>query len=94
VLADFKVVGRILETGSRFDPPDLQWTWSITGIVPARPGVTDGTAATRKEVMAKFRASWEKAKASGCWPVAPPIQNDSGPPQGPAGGFRGSLRLR
>jgi hypothetical protein len=26
VLADGKVVGRILESGSRFDPPDLLWT--------------------------------------------------------------------
>jgi hypothetical protein len=25
-LADGKVVGRILESGSRFDPPDLLWT--------------------------------------------------------------------
>jgi hypothetical protein len=31
VLADGKVVGRILESGS----PDLLWTWSITAIVPA-----------------------------------------------------------
>jgi hypothetical protein len=35
VLADGKVVGRILEEGSRFDPPDLLWTWSITSIWPA-----------------------------------------------------------
>jgi hypothetical protein len=25
VLADGKVVGRILEEGSRFDPPELRW---------------------------------------------------------------------
>jgi hypothetical protein len=59
VLADGKVVGRILESGSRFDPPDLLWTWSITAIVPATRGVTNGTAATREEAMAKFRAAWD-----------------------------------
>jgi hypothetical protein len=59
VLADGKVVGRILESGSRFDPPGLQWTWSIL-FTPATPGVTNGTAATREEAMAKFRAAWEK----------------------------------
>jgi hypothetical protein len=60
VVADGKVIGRILESGSCFDPPGLQWTWSVM-IVPARPGVTNGTAATREEAMAKFRAAWEKA---------------------------------
>jgi hypothetical protein len=64
VLADGKVVGCILESGSRFDPPGLQWTWSIM-IVPARPGVTNGTAATREEAKAKCRAAWTKAKAAG-----------------------------
>jgi hypothetical protein len=62
VIADGKVVGRILEEGSRFGPPELRWGWSITSIVPATPGVTNGTAATREEAMAKFRAAWEKAK--------------------------------
>jgi hypothetical protein len=57
VLADGKVVGRILEEGSRFDPPDLLWTWSITSIWPATRRVTNGTAATREEAMAKFRAA-------------------------------------
>jgi hypothetical protein len=61
VLAAGKVVGRILEEGSRFDPPDLLWTWSITSIWPATRGVTNGTAATREQAMAKFRAAWEKA---------------------------------
>jgi hypothetical protein len=62
VLADGKVVGRIYEVaGSRFDPPELRWFWSITVIVPATPGVTNGTAATREQAMAKFRAAWEKA---------------------------------
>jgi hypothetical protein len=61
VLADGKVVGRILESGSEFEPPELRWGWSITAIVPATKGVTNGTAATREEAMAKFRAAWEKA---------------------------------
>jgi hypothetical protein len=60
VLADGKVVGRILESGSRFEPPDLRWTWSITSIWPATKGVTNGTAATREEAMAKFRAAWAR----------------------------------
>jgi hypothetical protein len=64
VLADGEVVGRILEEGSRFEPPELRWGWSITAIVPASPGVTNGTAATRAEAMAKFRAAWE-AKRGG-----------------------------
>ena len=63
VLADGKVVGRILEEGSRFDPPELRWFWSITEIAPAAPNVTNGHAATREEAMAKFREAWEKAKA-------------------------------
>jgi hypothetical protein len=54
VLADGKVVGRILEEGSRFGPPELRWGWSITEIVPASPA-THGTAATREETMARFR---------------------------------------
>jgi hypothetical protein len=65
VLADGKVIGRILEEGSRFGPPELRWGWSITSIVPATPGVTNGTAATREEAMAKFRDAWTKAKAGG-----------------------------
>jgi hypothetical protein len=55
--------GRILEEGSRFGPPELRWGWSVTAIVPARPGVTNGAAATLDEAKAKFRAAWEKAKA-------------------------------
>jgi hypothetical protein len=54
VLADGKVVGRILEEGSRFGPPELRWGWSATAMVPASPA-THGTAATREEAMAKFR---------------------------------------
>jgi hypothetical protein len=60
VLADGKVVGRILEEGSRFGPPELRWGWSITAIVPATPGVTNGTAATREEAMQRFKAAWDQ----------------------------------
>jgi hypothetical protein len=36
VLADGKVVGRILEEGSRFGPPELRWFWprSAAGVGP------------------------------------------------------------
>ena len=64
VLADGVVVGRILEEGSRFGPPELRWGWSMF-IVPATPGVTNGTAATREEAMAKFRDAWTKAEGGG-----------------------------
>jgi hypothetical protein len=63
VLADARVVGRILEEGSRFGPPELRWGWSITAIVPAAPGKTNGTAATLDEAKAKFRDNWTKGKA-------------------------------
>jgi hypothetical protein len=59
VIADGKVVGRMYED----DPlalPDLRWFWSVL-VVPAVPNKTNGTAATREEAMAKFRAAWEKA---------------------------------
>ena len=36
VLADGKVVGRILEENTS-GPPELRWKWSITSIVPASP---------------------------------------------------------
>jgi hypothetical protein len=62
VLADGKVVGRIYEDASASTPPDMRWFWSVTEIVPAIPNRTNGTAATREEAMAKFRAAWEKAK--------------------------------
>jgi hypothetical protein len=62
VLADGKVIGRILESGSRFGPPELRWCWSITAIVPASPAM-HGTAATLDEAKAKFRDNWTKAKA-------------------------------
>jgi hypothetical protein len=62
VLADGKAVGRIYEpAGSRFDPPELRWFWSLM-VTPATPGLTNGTAATREEAMARFRAAWDKAK--------------------------------
>jgi hypothetical protein len=62
VLVDGKVVGRIYENASVSAPPDMRWFWSVTEIVPAIPNRTNGTAATREEAMAKFRAAWEKAK--------------------------------
>jgi hypothetical protein len=59
VLADGKVVGRILDpVGSRFGPPELRWPSSITSIVPATPGVTSGHAPTREDAMAAFAKSW------------------------------------
>ena len=61
VLADSKVVGRIYEEPSASTPPELRWLWSVL-VTPATPGLTNGTAATREEAMAKFRAGWEKAK--------------------------------
>jgi hypothetical protein len=61
VLADGKVVGRIYEDAHLSTPPDMRWFWSVTSIWPATPGVTNGTAATREEAMARFRAAWEKA---------------------------------
>jgi hypothetical protein len=60
VFADGKVVGRILEEGSRFGPPELRWGWSITAIVPATRGATHSTAATLEEAKAKFRAAWDR----------------------------------
>jgi hypothetical protein len=61
VLADGKVVGRIYEDASASTPPELRWFWSVTAIVPATRGKTNGTAATREEAMAKFRAAWVEA---------------------------------
>src|SRR5437016_12616559 len=49
VLADGKVVGRIYEDASASTPPDMRWFWSVTAIVPATPGRTNGTAATRED---------------------------------------------
>jgi hypothetical protein len=66
VLADGEVVGRIYEDGSASTPPELRWSWSITSIWPATPGVTNGTAATREEAMVKFRAAWEKQEHRAC----------------------------
>jgi hypothetical protein len=37
-LTEGKIVGRILEEGSRFGPPELPWAWSITSIVAAIAG--------------------------------------------------------
>jgi hypothetical protein len=60
VLADNKVVGRILQCDT-LGPLDLRWVWSITSIWPATKGVTNGTAASREEAMAKFRATWDNS---------------------------------
>jgi hypothetical protein len=60
VLVDGKVVGRIYENASVSAPPDMRWFWSVTAIAPARSGVTNGTAATRVEALAKFRAAWDQ----------------------------------
>jgi hypothetical protein len=59
VLADGEVVGRIYED-DHLALPDLRWFWSIM-VTPATPGQTNGTASTREQAMAKFRAAWEKA---------------------------------
>jgi hypothetical protein len=48
-------------TTTCFDPP--------VAIVPATPGVTNGTAATREEAMAKFRAARMKAKGETAEPA-------------------------
>jgi hypothetical protein len=70
VLADGKVVGRIYEDASASTPPELRWFWPITEIVPAVPNMTHGTAASREEAMAKFRAARKRAK-----PDRRPIQD-------------------
>jgi hypothetical protein len=41
----------------------MRWFWSITAIVPATPGVTNGHAPTLDEAKIRFRAAWERAKA-------------------------------
>jgi hypothetical protein len=64
VIADGKVVGRIYTNASVSPPPDMRWVWSVTAIVPATPGRTNGTAATREEAMAKFRENWTKERYS------------------------------
>jgi hypothetical protein len=45
-LADGKVVARILQENTS-GPPELRWGWSITVIVPATRGLTNGHATTR-----------------------------------------------
>jgi hypothetical protein len=62
VLADSKVVGRIYENADLGTPPDMRWFWSVM-VVPATPGVTNGTAATREAALAKFRVAWEQASS-------------------------------
>jgi hypothetical protein len=61
VLADGKVVGRILQENTS-GPPDLRWGWYLM-VTPATPGVTNGSASTREQAMARFRWAWEDAKA-------------------------------
>jgi hypothetical protein len=61
VIADGEVVGRILEEGPAFGPPDLRWGWSITSIVPTSLAL-HGTAATIDEAKIKFREAWLKFK--------------------------------
>jgi hypothetical protein len=63
VLAYGKVVGRIYEDAHLSPPPELRWFWSVTAVVPAKPGVTNGHAPTLDEAMARFRWAWEKASA-------------------------------
>jgi hypothetical protein len=62
VLADGKVIARIYENASVSAPPDMRWFWSVTAIAPATAGVTNGTAATRVEALAKFRAAWDAVR--------------------------------
>jgi hypothetical protein len=59
VLADGKPVGRIYEQGGVGEPPELRWMWSLM-VTPATPGVTNGTAATREQAMAKFQWAWDQ----------------------------------
>jgi hypothetical protein len=58
IIADGKVVGRILQENTS-GPPELRWVWSVR-VTPATPGVTNGTAATREQAMAKFRWAWDQ----------------------------------
>jgi hypothetical protein len=60
VLDDGEVIGRILQENTS-GLPELRWVWSLM-VTPATTGMTNGTAATREEAMAKFRWAWEKAK--------------------------------
>jgi hypothetical protein len=69
VLADGKVVGRILESGSRFDPPDLLWTWSITSIWPAMPRPPKKPTVTK---LRRWRVSIMRTRAHGLGTVAAP----------------------
>jgi len=69
VLAEGEVVGRIYDDGSAGTAPELRWFWSVTAIWPATPGVTNGTAATREEAMAKFRKAWKASETR----LTPPV---------------------
>jgi hypothetical protein len=61
VLADGQVVGRILEEGSRFGPPELRWRWSITAIVPASPA-THGHPGDARRSQGPISRQLDKAK--------------------------------
>jgi hypothetical protein len=63
VLASARPLGASTRA-SASTPPDMRWFWSVIAIVPAIPNRTNGHAATLDEAKAKFRAAWEKAKAS------------------------------
>jgi hypothetical protein len=56
--AGFFILSQSGERPERYE----RWGWSITVIVPASPGVTNGTAATLAETEAKFRASWDQRR--------------------------------
>src|SRR5262245_16558322 len=52
---DGKIVGRILKPGGGAD----HWQWCLSAVVP-RPLRNTGTAPTRDEAAAAFRATWEQ----------------------------------
>src|SRR5262245_15348357 len=62
VFVDGQCVGRIIESGSRFDPTELRWVWSITQSGLRRQGDQRHRGDTRGE-DGKFRTAWEKVRA-------------------------------
>jgi hypothetical protein len=71
VLAYGTVVGRIYEDASASTPPELRWRRSITAIVPATPGVTNGATATLDEAKASLgrcgrSRRWADSAAAQC----------------------------
>jgi hypothetical protein len=64
VLAEGKVVGRILEEGSRFGTPELRWGRSTTEVVRV-PGVaTHGTARDAGRSEGQVFENWSRVKTS------------------------------